>query len=120
MDLLNYGKAKSDLMAKSKTSYPPGTSGNKGGRPKGIGEIRALAKTYSPEVIDILVSLARDQNVRASDRIVCASILLNYAVGLPSKDSDTPEIDELPIHNMTTMQLQTLLQQYANKDLPII
>jgi hypothetical protein len=97
-------------MAKSKTSYSPGSSGNKGGRPKGIGEIRAIARAYSYEAIEILVSIARDKDAREACRIAAASILLDRAWGrAESAKSIDDTTEHMPVEKLNTADLYALL-----------
>ena len=99
-----------NAMAKSKTSFKKGVCPNIGGRPKGIAEIRAIARAYSHEAIEILVSIARDKDARESCRIVAASILLDRAWGRAESArsiDDTPE--HMAVEKLSTTDLYALL-----------
>ena len=44
-------------MARSSTTFKPGVSGNPGGRPKVLSEVRDLAREHTVAAIDTLVSI---------------------------------------------------------------
>lgn len=46
-----------------------GESGNPGGRPSGIGEIRDIAREHTSEAIDVLVKVMGDQKAAPSARV---------------------------------------------------
>jgi HEAT repeat protein len=61
--------------------FPPGVSGNPGGVPKGMAEVRALARTFTQEAIVRLADWMRSENPKAS--VAAASILLDRGWGKP-------------------------------------
>ena len=63
--------------------FKPGQSGNPGGRKKGEGHVRELARKYTDEAIKTLVELMRcdDKKVRA----VAANSLLDRGYGKPAQ-----------------------------------
>ena|SRR6185312_487028 len=76
--------------------FPPGVSGNPGGRPKSVKEVQELASTYTVESITALVTTMRKaQGVTLEDGIVvgadwkevrqAAVAILNRACGMPSQ-----------------------------------
>ena len=46
-------------MAKSSSSFKPGESGNPGGRPKVVAEVRELARQHTAAAIQTLASIMR-------------------------------------------------------------
>ena len=44
-------------MARSSTTFKPGVSGNPGGRPKVLSEVRDLAREHTVAAMDTLVSI---------------------------------------------------------------
>lgn len=64
-------------------------SPNPGGRPKGrIREFRALCMQVAPDLVDILLSIARDEHAKARDRISACEVVLNRAFGKPRADDE--------------------------------
>lgn len=65
--------------------FAKGVSGNPGGRPKGAGDIRDIARKHTPEAIETLVTVMH--NARATDqaRVHAATALLDRAWGRPAQ-----------------------------------
>ena len=72
-------------MARSSTTFKPGVSGNPGGRPKVIGEVRDLAREHTVTAIDTLVSIMCNENAAAAARITAAQAILDRSYGKPSQ-----------------------------------
>jgi hypothetical protein len=62
--------------------FPPGVSGNPGGRPKDVGEVRALARKYTLLAVNTLVRLAKSADKDAV-RATAAAALLDRGWGRP-------------------------------------
>ena len=103
-------------MARSRTSYTPGVSGNKGGRPAGLADIRTLARTYTQDAIDTLVYILKDDEARESARIAAATLLLDRGWGKPEKAMQITNV-ELPIQDWSTAQLTAFLQDITSTPL---
>lgn len=63
--------------------WKPGQSGNPGGQPKGLADVRKAARTYTQEAIETLAKWMRDDNPKAS--IPAAVALLNRGWGMPQQ-----------------------------------
>ena len=68
-------------MARSSTSFQPGTSGNPGGRPKGLSEVIALAREHTDLAITTLVDIAKQTKAAPAARVAAASALLDRGWG---------------------------------------
>ena len=74
-------------MAKWKS----GESGNRGGRPKEVGDLRILARERTQEALNTLVSVMNDKSSPSSARVAAANSILDRGYGKPT----------LPIENLT-------------------
>ncbi len=64
--------------------FMKGQSGNPGGRPREVGEIRDLARVHTADAIEALRGIAVDLTAPASARVAASEALLNRAWGRPS------------------------------------
>ena len=72
-------------VARSSTSFQPGTSGNPGGRPKGLSEVIALAREHTELAITTLVDIAKQTKAAPAARVAAASALLDRGWGKPAQ-----------------------------------
>ncbi len=63
--------------------FPKGISGNLSGRPKSLQRVRVYAERFDEEMIDVLVSIARDPRAGAGTRADAADRVLNRGPGKP-------------------------------------
>ena len=70
-------------MSENGGKWKPGQSGNPGGRPKGYGEVRELARQHTDKAIDTLAGIMYDDKAPASARQAAAEALLNRGWGKP-------------------------------------
>jgi uncharacterized protein DUF5681 len=68
----------------SRRGWAPGQSGNPGGRPGGIAEVRELARTHIAEAIERLVKEMNDGETSHA-RIAAANALLDRGYGKPTQ-----------------------------------
>lgn len=97
-------------MAKSKTSFVKGICPNPGGRARGLASIRELARTYTLEAIKVLADIAQEKNEKSSVRIAAANAILDRAWGRPEQGAKVRHVEPTAITDMTTKQLQALIQ----------
>ena len=75
--------------------WAPGQSGNPGGRPAGLSEIRALARNHTTEAIECLLKEMRKGDTSHA-RIAAANALLDRGWGRPTQplagDAEEPPI----------------------------
>lgn len=71
----------------NRTSFRPGESGNPGGRPKELAEVRALAQAYTLDAIDCLADIITYSDDDAARR-AAAVALLERAWGKPDQRVD--------------------------------
>ena len=70
-------------MAKSRTSFAPGQSGNPGGRPRAALDVQALARERTPAAIERLAEALNDPDSRVA--VSAAVALLDRGWGRPAQ-----------------------------------
>ena len=65
--------------------FPKGVSGNPGGRPKVLGDVQELARQKSPEAIETLSKIMRDEKAAPAARVAAANALLDRGYGKPTQ-----------------------------------
>jgi len=68
-------------MGRSSTSFKPGQSGNPGGRPKAIAEVRELAQQHTATAIKRLVAILENEKSTDAAAVSAAREVLDRAVG---------------------------------------
>ncbi len=90
--LLNEGAAQFDARDDSKRAdqaqsgphrWKKGESGNPGGMPKGMGEVKKLARQYTADAIKCLVDIMSDNDKPSASRVSAATALLDRGYGRP-------------------------------------
>lgn len=66
-------------------AWKKGVSGNPGGLPKGIGEVRELARLHTKTAITALVDIVKDKDAPPAARVSAAGSLLDRGWGKPSQ-----------------------------------
>lgn len=72
-------------------AFQKGQSGNPGGRAKVDGDLRELARAKSPEMLDVLVKIALDEDKAAAARVTAASAVLDRGYGKPPQSLADPD-----------------------------
>ena len=72
---------KNTVMAK----FAKGQSGNPGGRPSGLGEIREIARQHTDEAVQVLVNVMNDTKAAPAARVGAATALLDRGWGRPAQ-----------------------------------
>jgi Family of unknown function (DUF5681) len=63
--------------------FKKGKSGNPGGRPKVVAEVKELARAHTREAIETLVSIMTNSKAAAAARVSAANALLDRGYGKP-------------------------------------
>jgi hypothetical protein len=67
------------------TRWVKGQSGTPGGQPKAIVEVARAARLHTQEMLDVLLSIARDKAATSSARTHAAQYILDRAWGRPKE-----------------------------------
>jgi hypothetical protein len=62
-------------------TFKAGTSGNPGGRPKVVGEVRDLAREHTEDAINTLARIMEDEKAPAAARVSAAESILSRGWG---------------------------------------
>lgn len=68
--------------------FKPGVSGNPGGRPAVIGELRDLARTHTPDAIKTLAGIMMQPKASATARVAAACAILDRGWGKPMQPTE--------------------------------
>ena len=91
-----------------RTAWKKGQSGNPGGRPKEVAEVRELSRQYTEEAIQTLVTLMQSAKLERT-RLAAASELLDRGYGRPHQAIDLG--GPIPILNYEAERLTTLTEK---------
>lgn len=109
------------IMETKDTRFKPGHVSP--GRPRGITEMRQMAKAYTQEMLETLVDIARDRDERGSVRVAAAELVLTRAWGKADSYQDKPTSDSVNIAEISTSELTAMLieaqMQQASETLQI-
>ena len=72
------------MNIEGKGGFRKGRSGNPGGRPKEVGEVRELARQYTAGAMEALRSIMDDPMAPPSARVAAAEAVLNRGWGRPT------------------------------------
>jgi len=101
--------------------FVKGVSGNPGGRPAGVGEIREIAREHTGAAIRILVKVMKDQSAAPSARVGAATALLDRGWGRPAQTLNATVEKNLDADAGLVGFANDLLDQMeANKNMPHI
>jgi hypothetical protein len=75
--------------------FEKGKSGNPGGRPKEVAEVRKLAQVHGPAAIERLVELMASENERTA--VAACEAILNRGFGRPAQSLTVAGDDDSPL-----------------------
>jgi len=82
--------------------FRPGQSGNPGGRPRTVHEVRELAQQHAPHAIARLAELMDSPDPRVA--VAASSAMLDRAVGRPSQELTVNPAANIPTGDITPDQ----------------
>ena len=72
-----------------KGRWPPGQSGNPGGRPANRGPIIEYADEFTAEAVEALVAIMRDKEASRRDKLDAANAIMDRGRGKATQHSET-------------------------------
>lgn len=84
-------------VPKGLTPWVKGQSGNPSGRPKGLADVRTLARAYTADAVSALVRIVRNPKSPEAAQVSAAQALLDRAWGRPVQPAETLGPDGKPI-----------------------
>lgn len=66
-------------------AFKKGQSGNPGGRPKVVGEVKELARAHTVDAMQALAKIVKDNTAPAAARVAAATALLDRGYGKPTQ-----------------------------------
>jgi hypothetical protein len=97
--------------------FIPGQSGNPGGRPKVVGEVRESARQHTIEAINTLVSIMQDQKAPPAARVLAANSILDRGYGKPAQTIDA-HMNRGSIQEMSDAELTAIAAGGLDDDDP--
>jgi hypothetical protein len=88
--------------------FPKGVSGNPGGQPKGVMEVRELARKWAPQAIATLAAIMTDESQPGPARCLAANSLLDRGYGKPQLHAQS----ELTVHHQIDSMSAAELRSY--------
>ena len=90
--------------------FQPGKSGNPGGRPKEVAEVKALARQHTEEAISTLATVMKDTTAPPSARVMAAGTILDRGWG---KAPQHLTIEKTPLDDLDPATLAALADALA-------
>ena len=95
--------------------FKKGQSGNPGGRPKVVAEVKELAREYTSQAIETLVSIMANPKSAPAARVSTANALLDRGFGKPAQhitgDGGPQFVMRLPEPSETVQQWEASVQR---------
>jgi hypothetical protein len=94
-------------------TFKPGLSGNPGGRPKVVGELRSLAREHTKAALEALVEIVGSKKAPPAARVAAANAILDRGYGRPETKIDaTLEQSNTAADNVFAGMSSDKLQEY--------
>jgi hypothetical protein len=81
-------KTSQNKSTEYRMTFKPGVSGNPGGRPKVVGELRSLAREHTKAALEALVEIVGSKKAPPAARVAAANAILDRGYGRPETKID--------------------------------
>ena len=97
----------------TRTAWKPGQSGNPGGRPREVAEVRDLAREHTPKAIATLAGIMDDAEQPARARVAAAEALLDRGWGRATQPMEVTTPGSIPaaIQKMPSDELERWIRE---------
>jgi hypothetical protein len=87
------------------SKFQPGQSGNPGGRPKVLAEVKQLAREYTAEAISALADIVKDKKAPPAARVGAAQVILDRGYGKPTQyvEASVSVLDNLSLEQQRAL-----------------
>jgi hypothetical protein len=99
----------SDLIPRPAHWFPPGVSGNPGGRPRKLPDITRLCRAATPEAVRAMRKILTSRKATNFEKIAAFNVLMNYGWGRP-KAAEDPTLAPPASTDVKATVLQAILE----------
>lgn len=112
-------------MPRSSTTWAPGRSGNPGGRPRAVLEVRDLARSCTEAALETLVEVMTNPGAPAASRIGAACAILDRGWGRPPQavavavEADCGRAYEAMLQEVERLERETAQERLLGFERPL-
>lgn len=97
------------MAGRGNPNWVKGKSGNPGGRPKVVAEVKELARQYTTDAISALAEICKNPKAPPAARVAAAQALLDRGYGKPTQFIDAT-MHKGPLDDLSADELSRLIE----------